>query len=890
MIEILLLGAVIYFGWRLRETGRTLGQLQAEVVALKARLAALEPPAPPVEEAAVGPAPAEAEASPGGAEAPEPRLEPAPEPERVEEPAAPPAPAPAASRPALEELLTVRWAVWLGAGTVALAAVFLVRYSIEQGLLGPTVRIALGLLLGLVLLAGAEWARRFEPAVPLLNDVPRARLPAALAAAGVVALYASVYAGFELYDLVSPGIAFAAMGAIAALSLGLALLHGSLLAVVGQIGAYAVPMLVAGPEPSAAGLFIYLFVVTTGVVALARYRNRGWTGWIAVVAIAAWTLLWLAGGYSAGDALPVGLFLLAVSALFATVLAGPLGMRGWRPDDPGPVALGVFVVLAGLLVGRDGYGTTALIAFATIAAITLIRMRWREDAIGIEYMPLVVTLLLVAAWPMPATVERPEALGVVEGVAAGFASAPVVPPSLQRFVGWCIGFGLIFGAAGAVGLWGAQRPWRWAALGVAAPVVLFALAYWKVTALDTSLPWLAAALGLALAFLGMAVWLARYRDVPGLDGALAAYAVGVTAAVTLACVTTFRAGWLTVALAVELPALAWIYRQLPLRALRHVALALAGVAIARLLLNPEVAAYELGTTPVLNPLLYTYGLPAVAFALAAWLFARDGRDLTVEVLEGGAIAFVLALASLQIRHATCGGTLTCDSSGLAESAALTLTWGSIGWVLYRVRDRYASRALRWGGALVGIGALLFLVLGNLLLANPLFWPTEVGRLPVLNLLGLAYLAPALLALLYLWTAQRRGNRRIANAASVIALVLGLVYLSLEVRRAFVGSAMDSAPISDGEYYAYSAVWLLYGAGLLGLGIWFRQQGLRYASLAILGLTIAKVFLLDMAELSGLLRALSFLGLGLALLALGWIYQRFVFPPRRAPATTQVSAP
>lgn len=889
MIEILLLAAIAYIGWRLRETGLQLGQLQAEVADLRRRLSegsAVPPPAaeaPPVETPPAPVVEGEIAAEPA---APEPAAASPAEPP----PPPPPPPRAPAERPRLEELLTVRWAVWLGAGTLALATVFLVRYSIEQGLLGPTVRIALGLLLGLALLAGAEWLRRFEPAVPMLADIPRARVPAALAAAGIVALYASVYTGFELYGLVSPGIAFIAMAVIAALGLGLALLHGSLLAVVGQVGAYAVPLLVAGPEPSAAGLFVYLFAVTAGVVGLARYRDWGWTGWIAVAAIAAWTLLWYAEGYRAGDALALGLFLVGVSGLFAAALAGPLGVQGWRVDDPGPVALGVFSVLAGLLVGRDGYGHVALLAFAIVASVTLLRMRWREDAIAAEAAPLVVALLLVVVWPMPATVERPEALGLVEGVAAGFAAAPLVPPSLERFVGWCLAFGLLFGAAGAAGLWGARRPWRWAVLGVAAPALLFALAYWKVTALDASLPWLAAALLLAAAFLGMAARLNRYRDVPGLDAALAAYAVGVTAAVTLACVTTFRSGWLTVALAVELPALAWIYRQLPLRALRQVALVLAGIAIARLLLNPEVAAYSLGTTPIVNSLLYTYGLPALAFALAARMFARDRRDLTVEVLEGGGIAFIVALVSLEIRHTACGGTLTCTESSLVEAAALTLAWGVIGWVLYRARAASASLAVTWGGRLVTAGALLFLIFGNLLLANPLFSRIEVGSLPVLNPLGLAYLAPALLALLFLWTARQRESRAVATGAAVTALVLGLVYLSLEVRRAFVGSPMHLAPVSDGEYYAYSAVWLLYGAGLLGLGIWYRQQGLRYASLAILALTIAKVFLFDMAALTGLLRALSFFGLGLALIGLGWLYQRFVFPARRGPEPPPVSAP
>jgi uncharacterized membrane protein len=113
-----------------------------------------------------------------------------------------------------------------------------------------------------------------------------------------------------------------------------------------------------------------------------------------------------------------------------------------------------------------------------------------------------------------------------------------------------------------------------------------------------------------------------------------------------------------------------------------------------------------------------------------------------------------------------------------------------------------------------------------------------------------------------------------------ALVLGFVYVTLEVTRAFADTRHDLGTVSDGEWYAYSVVWLLYGAGLLAIGIWRGYPALRYGSLAVLGLTVAKVFLYDMSELTGLLRALSFLGLGASLVGLGYFYQRYVFPPKQ----------
>jgi uncharacterized membrane protein len=49
------------------------------------------------------------------------------------------------------------------------------------------------------------------------------------------------------------------------------------------------------------------------------------------------------------------------------------------------------------------------------------------------------------------------------------------------------------------------------------------------------------------------------------------------------------------------------------------------------------------------------------------------------------------------------------------------------------------------------------------------------------------------------------------------------------------------------------------------------------------LTVAKAFLIDMAALAGIWRALSFIGLGLVLVGIGYLYQRLLFPPRSVAA-------
>ena len=74
-------------------------------------------------------------------------------------------------------------------------------------------------------------------------------------------------------------------------------------------------------------------------------------------------------------------------------------------------------------------------------------------------------------------------------------------------------------------------------------------------------------------------------------------------------------------------------------------------------------------------------------------------------------------------------------------------------------------------------------------------------------------------------------------------------------------------------FTYSVWFMVYGAILLGVGFWRRSAFLRWQALALLSVTIIKVFLFDMSTLSQGYRILSFLGLGALLFAVSFVYQR-----------------
>jgi uncharacterized membrane protein len=154
---------------------------------------------------------------------------------------------------------------------------------------------------------------------------------------------------------------------------------------------------------------------------------------------------------------------------------------------------------------------------------------------------------------------------------------------------------------------------------------------------------------------------------------------------------------------------------------------------------------------------------------------------------------------------------------------------------------------------------------------------KVGAGVFFNLILLGYGIPAVLAAILALVARASRPLAYRTIAAAIAVALALSYFSLEIRALYHGPVLWRSATSDVEQYTYSAVWLLFGVILLIAGLLLRSQPARLASAAVMTITIAKVFFIDMAGLTGIFRALSFIGLGAVLVGIGWLYQRLLFP-------------
>jgi len=855
--------------------------LQRRVEVLEAGVAR-----PPEAAAVIMPAPP-AEPTTPSVEAPPPVPPPLPPQEAEEPPAAPalpPAAAPAPPPTSLEERFGTQWVVWIGGLALALGAIFLVRYSIEQGLIGPGMRIFLGGCLAALLIAAGEWTRRNEIKAGIAA-VPTRHIPSILTAAGTVAAYATVYAAYGLYGFLAPGPAFILLGIVALATLGAALVHGPALAGLGLVGAFVTPLLVASEEPSYWALYVYLAVVTAAAFALARMRLWRWLAITAVVFGAAWTLPGV--DYPHVDALGAHLFhvvagfALAAALIVSGFFYGPSAEPG-KIDGISSGAIGAYLLATMVVTVGSAHDGAALTVFTLLAAATVV-IAWRSDA-ALWALPAAgaITAIVMLHWVAPQFIDS---LIMPAGVTHGAIPEPPtgVAPHFVLGAGLAALFGLSsFFAQGRSQ--DARIPLIWSATGTATPIAILVALYARIANFDRSIPFALLALALA-ALYGYATELLSKREPrPGIASSGAVFATGAIGSLALTLTFALEKGWLTVALALTVPGIAWVAEKRPLPALRYLAAAMVAVVIARIAYEPRIVGEDLGTTPIFNWLLYGYGVPAASFWYAGSLLRRRADDEPARVADAAAILFTVLLAVFEIRHYITSGDVYAPSAELSElglqaSVGLAITIG-----LERLRLRSLSIVHDIGARIVGGLTLAVIVFGLCLAANPFVEPTVTGG-PFFNLILLAYGIPALLAGVLALVARAKRSLAYRYIAATTAIVLALLYLTLEVRRLYQGSAISPlAPIGDAEQYTYSVVWLTFGVVLLAAGLVLRSQPARIASAAVIALTTGKAFLIDMAGLTGIYRALSFIGLGVVLVGIGWFYQRLLFPARRQAIT------
>ena len=255
----------------------------------------------------------------------EPRVPSAPRPS-VAGDAIPLAPARDVLEPIRKWLVGGNTIVKAGIGILFIGLAFLAKYASEHAYLPVEVRLA-AIGAAAVVLLGFGWRLR----------IARPEYAQVLQGGAVAVLYLTLFAAFRYYGVLAAMPAFVLMVAVAALAAALAVLQDArALAVVGALGGFATPLIVAIGSSNHVALFAYYLVLDAGIAAVAwskTWRVLNLIGFVATFIVAtAWGVL----QYRPDDYATSQAFLVAFFLLFVVVLVLPA--RRLR-DDPAHAAL-----------------------------------------------------------------------------------------------------------------------------------------------------------------------------------------------------------------------------------------------------------------------------------------------------------------------------------------------------------------------------------------------------------------------------------------------------------------------------------------------------------------------------------------------------------------------
>ncbi len=746
------------------------------------------------------------------------------------------------------------WMVWLGGICVALAGIFMARYAMEQGLLGPGARIALGLLTGLAL-HGVALVLRVKTQQPHPTF-------AALAGGSSIILFAVLLAALHWYHMLSVSTVFVLLAGVGLATTWLALLHGPLLAAIGMIGAYAVPLLVATGSGNTLAAMGYALIISAAVLFLLRSVYRNWLWWGLITGGFLWWALSFvnhrAEDWRAVYLMVFGYGLVAIPTrdwVLNNVSDETLRFREFRSLN-GSLFLSLVLVALGHCVTLyvEGWSSGAL--FWLGLPLLLLWVAGRQ-----AYLTPIAWLIMLGQWLVLLLLQIEQHRGV-------FNLVPIAPERYGEFFQFVAlmtalfcGMALHNNRLPITGI--AVSRMAWSAMLTLTPVLALVLAFLVARPAFSDSIWTLWALTLGAIFIYCAT-LGQKRQWS--IATIAWMYLGGHFAYGVAATFLLEQAHLTLALAAQIISLAWALQKFQLPVVPWILKAVTTLVVIRLTLNPWLLDYPSSG----HWTLWTYG-GSVICCLLGMRYLRE-MAAYARWLEGAALhLFVLTIWS-EIRYWLYDGEVFIDRLTFLECSIYGTLMAALALV-YHFRAG-ASRHLRalyqcYSWILLGLAACSYM---SIILATlmSLSWAwRSVASTPVFNVLLLSYGGPVIMSI---WLAKFY-EQRWRTIFLRIAAVSAFVFISVEIRHLWTGSIRLDTGWSNAELYTYSVVWLSAAVAALLGGSWRWGETCYRGGMVLLAIVIVKIFLVDMHDLTGLLRIASFMGLGLALLGVAYLHQK-----------------
>jgi len=269
----------------------------------------------------------------------------------------------------LENLIGGHWLNRIGILAVFIGISFFLKYAFDNNWIGPSGRVAIGILLGALMLPWSPWI--LGRGYPYFSE--------GIAALGQAILLLSLWAGCRYYTVFSREVGFAGMVlvtvTIAAVALGR---DSQRIALLSMVGGFLTPLLVSTGKDEQIALFTYIFVLCAGLLIMAWRRDWRWLAPVSFVLTQFYFWGWYEAFYQPTKLEPTLAFATLFLIIFSTlpvlnsVHSGPLDSLGGFL-----IALNAFNYLAAayaMLWPQHRWPLTLLVLALSAAHLTVSRL------------------------------------------------------------------------------------------------------------------------------------------------------------------------------------------------------------------------------------------------------------------------------------------------------------------------------------------------------------------------------------------------------------------------------------------------------------------------------------------------------------------------------------
>jgi hypothetical protein len=749
-----------------------------------------------------------------------------------------------------EQILGGNWLARIGVLALIIGIGFFLKYAFDNNWLGPTARVILGVIAGLIMLwLGYHWRKRY----PIMTRV--------LSGGGIAVLYLSIFASFATYHLVSVYIAVVLLLVVSILSTILALRYDSMaLAIIGIFGAFFAPYIlgafsdripVEGNRGQAIQLLAYLNVVDIGVLLLSTFRNWRWFTLLALACSLLTYGMWY-GEFNDKVSIAVaetGITLIFLSFAGATYLFHIIRLHT-------PESLDYLLMV----------GTAA--AYAGIS----LGIMWDR------FRPWMGGFVLL--------------LAIFYGLLAYLAYKK--SPNNKRLSAFSLAIAMIFLTVAIPVQFRdhATTTIAWAAEGAA----LMWLSFREKIQIFRYESYIAFLL-VAIRLIGFDTWAGGKTLTPIFNERFLAFIVSIALVwlTALICWRNRKEEWVPdhlIFLAIADFFTVWMigtevffYSQQTITTSNSLSLLILLIPAAPIILNRLIwyrqpstldnvlAVFNAAAFFIISIFIWddlnawmglAYFLPAILYGITAFYAWKKGTDYKTLGAFTLIIAFIFLTAAIPMQF--------------RDHAPTTIAWAA------------ETVAFVWLSFVMKVPLLRYCAYA---VFTAMFWRLLIFDTtldittfkPVINARFLAFvivIAASYLTVFTLWRKRDAlaGEWRAAAPFLLIATsFLTLWIISFEVWQSFSNSLRTTDPagragLENAQNLSLTGVWAIYAVAGLIIGIWRKWRYVRIGSLALLAVPIVKVFVYDVFHLETSYRIGAFVGLGLLLLASAYLYQRY----------------